>query len=110
MLASHRVVFAAFAAFVLTGCCATPWKAFPRATMPDKQFSTGPGTHGFDVYVWECHGTDAERTVVFQFSAEMTCESPQRQTSACGAKTEFETKLGNEPQKPRRGEREWRTP
>ena len=103
-----RRALISLAVLALGGCCSDPWAAFPRKTMPDLQFSTGGGTHGYDVYVWDCHDADTVRTVVFQYSAEMTCKAPEQQTAACGTPTTFETSIAAEKREPARAGREWR--
>ena len=89
--------------------CRAPWVAWPRTTVPDDQYTTGSATYGYDVYVWECHGADTQRTVVFQYSAEMTCQSAQRETAPCGTPTATEaSSLSTVPHLPARDGRAWR--
>ena len=73
----------------LAGClCRDPWNAYPESTPPDRSCTTGSGTHGDDVYIWEClRGT---KVVVSQYSAEMTCRSPVREELPCGQKSALE--------------------
>jgi hypothetical protein len=101
-----RPILPAFA-LALAGCCSDPWKAFPESTPPDRSCSTGD-VHGHDVYIWDC--LRGEHVVVAQYSAEMSCRAPVRETAACGAKTPLETSLGLTPAMcsgPRAG-RAWR--
>ena len=89
----RRVALLAIAA-ALGGCCHDPWVAHPEAVPPDRSCSTG-SVQGWDVYVWDC--LRGEHVVVAQYSAEMTCEAPVRETSACGTTTPLEDKLGLTP-------------
>ena len=91
----------------LTGCCSDPWKAFPESTPPDTTCSTG-NIHGYDVYIWSC--LRGRHVVVAQYSAEMSCRAPVRETSACGTPTPLERQLALTPAMcsgPRTG-RAWR--
>ena len=71
------------------GCCSDPWSAYPEKTPPDRSCFTGDGTHGKDIYIWDC--LRGEKIVVSQYSAEMTCQSPKREKLACGAKSAVES-------------------
>jgi hypothetical protein len=75
---------------ILTGCCQKPWQAFPMAAAPDRSCRTGT-THGYDVYIWDCY--QKQKTVIYQYSAEMSCQSPQREIVACGKLTAIEKQL-----------------
>ena len=57
---------------------------------PDSSFRTA-GTHGYDVYVWNC--VDGQRTVIYKYTAEMTCADPEMVTGPCGEITGFESSL-----------------
>ncbi|HEY8207844.1 MAG TPA: hypothetical protein VIG99_10220 [Myxococcaceae bacterium] len=70
------------------GCCRNAWDAFPMSTPPDRQCHMG-STHGHDLYIWDC--ASGQKVVVGRFSAEMSCQSPEQETAACGAFTPLET-------------------
>lgn len=94
-------------ALAATGCCSEPWKVYPEKTAPDRSCTTG-STHGHDVYIWECLG--GEHVVVAQYSAEMSCQRPRRDTAPCGSLTKLEQELELKPEMctgPRPG-RAWR--
>jgi hypothetical protein len=78
-------------ALVLSGCCTHPWEKFPMTTAPDRSCRTGSPS-GYDVYLWSC--TNNQHVVVYQFSAENSCQQPQKDTAACGEMTPIETTLG----------------
>lgn len=77
---------------ILSGCCQKPWQAFPMTTAPDRSCRTGT-THGYDVYIWECK--QKQKTVIYQYSAEMSCQPPQREIVPCGELTALEKQLTN---------------
>jgi hypothetical protein len=77
-----------------SGCCTSSWNAFPEKTAPDRSCSTG-SVQGYDVYLWGC--LRGEHVLVAQYSAEMSCQSPVRETSACGTTTPLEAKLALTP-------------
>ena len=108
MTSMRAALFILVASLCLSGCvCRDPWKAFPEKVQPDRSCSTG-AVHGHDVYIWDC--LQGRHVVVAQYSAEMTCRSAVRETSACGTPTPLETELKLTPQMcagPRPG-REWR--
>jgi hypothetical protein len=59
------------ASAALVCCCRNPWSVFPDMPgPPDQSFRTG-SVEGYDVYIWEC--LNGERTVIYQYSAEMLC-------------------------------------
>jgi len=60
------------------------------SVMPDTSCSTG-GTHGTDVYIWNC--INGQHVVIVQWSAEMSCHAPVRETAPCGSLTPLETRL-----------------
>ena len=59
-------------------------------TAPDSSFRTG-SVAGYDVYIWEC--LDGQRTVIFKYSAEMSCRDPEMQKAPCGDITDIEKSL-----------------
>ena len=80
--------------FGLAGCSPDPWVAYPSSKAPDQQCRTG-GEAGYDVYLWYCVG--GHRIAVFQYCTGMTgCRDPEKQVSACGAKTSIERELARE--------------
>jgi hypothetical protein len=89
-----------------SGCCSDPWSAYPESAAPDDQYTTGSGTHGYDVYVWSC--LKGQRVVVAQFSSEMSCQAPRREAAPCGGTTAIEKQLASEPRSPARPGRDWR--
>jgi hypothetical protein len=94
-------------ALTVAGCCSDPWRAYPESAPPDHSCSTG-SVQGSDVYIWDC--LRGQRVVVAQYSAEMSCQAPERAVSACGTITSLEKSLALTPEKckgPRPG-REWR--
>jgi hypothetical protein len=91
--------------FFASGCCGRPWSAFPNSVPPDEQLSNTSATHGYDMYVWHC--LNGARVVVAQFSAEMSCRAPERETAACGATTQLEARVRASPVGPIRTGREW---
>jgi hypothetical protein len=88
----RRLLVTALAGLTLSGCCRDPWSAHPMPVPPDHACATGSGTHGDDVYVWDCY--QGKRVVVSQYSAEMSCSAPRQDTAPCGAVTKLETDLG----------------
>lgn len=94
-------------ALSVAGCCSDPWSAYPESTMPDRSCSTGD-VHGHDVYIWEC--LRGERVVVAQYSAEMSCQAPVRDTAPCGSTTKLEgsLELSDEACSGPRSGREWK--
>lgn len=60
--------------------------------LPDHACVAGSATHGDDVYIWDCH--HGQRVVIAQYSGEMSCSTPRKDTAACGAVTKLETDLG----------------
>lgn len=104
-----RVARVALAMLALAdgGCCSEPWNAFPESTKPDRSCSTGH-VQGNDVYIWNC--LRGKHVIVTQYSAEMSCQEPQRMVTTCGTETELEKSLALKPEVcrgPRSG-REWR--
>lgn len=59
---------------------------------PDRSCRSGSPA-GYDLYIWNCDGN--LRTVIYQYSGEMSCQEPQKETAACGALTPIEQKLGD---------------
>ncbi len=79
-------------ATTLSSCCARAWKVFRELPPPDESYRTGlGGTHGYDVYIWNCH--EDKRVVVFSFSAEMSCKGPEKEETECGGMTPLEVTL-----------------
>lgn len=103
-----RLVRVAFALVVVlvAGCCAEPWRKHPEATRPDEQYSLGGSVHGYDVYLWRC--LRGARVVVYQYSAEMTCQAAMRETAPCDGVTGFEQSHAAERRDPVRDGHEWR--
>lgn len=93
-------------ALLVSACCSEPWRKHPEPTRPDEQYSIGGSVHGYDVYVWHCL-RDA-RVVVYQYSAEWTCQSAVRETAPCDGTTAFEQTHATERRDPVRQLREWR--
>ncbi len=63
-------------------------------TTPDSQCRVGASTHGYDLYIWDC--VDDEHVVISFYSAEMTCSTPEKETTACGELTELETQYAEQ--------------
>lgn len=95
MEAVKNIVLAVTALFVLlaiTGCCEDPWEAYPTEEAPDRSCRTG-SVEGYDVYIWKCR--DDQREVVYRYSAEMSCDEPEKETVSCGERTPIEEELGD---------------
>jgi hypothetical protein len=73
------------------GCCPHPWDKYPMSLKPDRACRTGSPS-GYDVYLWKC--VQQQKVVIYQFSGEMSCQQPQKQTAACGELTAIEKELG----------------
>lgn len=78
-------------ALFFTGCCQTPWETYKISTHPDRSCRTGT-THGYDVYIWNCQNN--QKVALYQYSTEMSCQKPQKETASCGELTPIEKTLG----------------
>ena len=78
----------------LAACCAKPWDAQPMDSAPDEQCRVGESTHGYDLYIWDCVAD--EHVVVSFYSAEMSCNPPEKTSVACGELTDLETEFADQ--------------
>jgi hypothetical protein len=95
---SALVFVMAVVCIAVGGCCDKPWEKYSSEKgAPDRSCQTG-SLEGYDVYIWDCrsgHG-QREREVVYQRSAEMSCDEPEKETAPCGEPTPIEEELGEE--------------
>ena len=58
------------------------------------------------IYIWKC--LKGKRTVVYQYSAEMSCREAVLETAECGGQTEIEKKLAGKEKLPVPDVMKWR--
>ena len=93
-----RALMLALVLLAAAGCCGKPWNKFRDMPRPPDQSDRTGSVAGYDVYVWEC--LDGKRTVIYQWSAEMSCRRAEMQQVDCSEVTPFEKEIENEAKEP----------